>query len=514
MKKGLLLTLVIAVALISSSVFAYAPVLKNLPDIIIGDVEEGASNNFFIFSDAFVFDNFVTDQDTTVSTHIKWSFSNMTGTQTIFINGLDEETVDAEFKNPTNDIRDGYLTASFRNETASPTSGSTPFPPTVLADQELAVYVSDGAHVVSDKIMVYTIDDAEDGLSGLGEDPFWSDSFDTQGRWNAYSGATINPAPSSIASYDSVNKRLTLKFPVFPLPQPDYFPWLESAIPPAVGVNPVVTYAANTVYILKATISSDANDTVPAVRLRAQALDNIWTSCMMTGATGDQTGQVGAPTTTGEEFQMVFQPQGTTADAFIAVDAFSALSYTGEVYVEDLNLYAIDLTAPNASLASILTISDFTPWTVIGTGASKTAAAITIPDAFTGGADNFSQAGAFVKLPSDVQPGDYYRLRYSVSKNAVANWVDQVRLRVADTKNGGYNSNFVYNDNNASATLHFSTTPASVYMWHQALNTTSTTFNADLSVFFDLIDSTPGVVNATAILTGVEIEKATLPELN
>lgn len=507
MKKGLLLTLVIA-ALISSSVFAFAPVLNDLPDVVIGDSEQGNSNNFFVFSDAFVFDTYVTDQDSTIA-DMKWSFQGTDPlAQKIAINGLDEETADLTGEDPTNDLRAVSSTASFRNDTLSPRTGTTPYPnPTALENVVIAMYVSDGDFVVSQPITVYSVDDGVDGLS-QGEIPTWTEKFAAQGQWIPWA-AFSGTAPSSIASFDSANGRISLKFPTATLPSPSFFQWLESATPPATGVNMQVAYAANTMYVLKARLAADANTTVPYIRLRAQASDNIWTSCLTTGIQEDlgQTGgQFGAPQVGGTDFRMVFQPQGSTADAFIAADSYQASAYTGEVYIDELNLYALEI-GTDVTLATAQTVSSFsTGWYPAGTGVTIGASSITIADP---GTTWFANAGAFITLPTAVAPGDYYRIRYNISKNAVSNPAEQLRLRAADTANGGYGSNYVYNDNNGSATLHFSTTPQGVYLWHSTMNNRSTTFGADLSVYVDHIESNTAATNASIILNSIVIEKVT-----
>jgi hypothetical protein len=99
MKRGLLTLTIVAIALLCSSVYAYAPVIGNIPDIIIGDMEDNGTScgltdlNFFRFTDAFNFDEYVTaetgdpDAGTTYPQIVRWSFL-ATNTGLLKINGI------------------------------------------------------------------------------------------------------------------------------------------------------------------------------------------------------------------------------------------------------------------------------------------------------------------------------------------------------------------------------------------------------------------------------------------
>jgi len=98
MKRGLKLTLVtIVLALMCSGAFAYAPIIGGIPDVYIGDREEnpgGGSTvdlNFFRFSNAFNFDEYVTfhqDDEDGSTTDTRWSFICTAG-NLITINGIE-----------------------------------------------------------------------------------------------------------------------------------------------------------------------------------------------------------------------------------------------------------------------------------------------------------------------------------------------------------------------------------------------------------------------------------------
>jgi hypothetical protein len=195
MKKGFLYTLLAAVITLAgvSGSYASAPVLRDLPDVIIGDFEDniGTDNNYFVFTNAFRFDDYVSDTDSTVS-ELKWSFDEgdddadgppPAPTQWFQINGKNPIHVgsadQATFDNPTpslhanplaaNDIRLGNEYATFRDIVFTPTTDTTapwdgPVPDngaeeTRHADGKVVTfYVSDGFNVVSNSIIVSSID--------------------------------------------------------------------------------------------------------------------------------------------------------------------------------------------------------------------------------------------------------------------------------------------------------------------------------------------------------------------
>jgi hypothetical protein len=82
MKRGLILTLVtVAIALLCGNVFAYAPIIGNIPEVWIGDEEDNAGStidiNFFRFTAAFNFDQYVSfdsNDPNKVTTDVRWSF--------------------------------------------------------------------------------------------------------------------------------------------------------------------------------------------------------------------------------------------------------------------------------------------------------------------------------------------------------------------------------------------------------------------------------------------------------
>lgn len=182
-KKGFLKTLMtVALALMSVSVFANAPVITDPGDFIVGDLESGAGNNVFVFPDAFDGDAIVSD-DTTIDSAIKWSFDDPSGRYQI--NGVGSigagdpnapganqiNTVDGDTGHPGQDALSNTFT--IRNVNLSPGTGLGPYPnppggPGVLASETstITLYASDCSTYSSRTIVLYTADDASDSLSG------------------------------------------------------------------------------------------------------------------------------------------------------------------------------------------------------------------------------------------------------------------------------------------------------------------------------------------------------------
>jgi hypothetical protein len=185
MRKGLFVTLaIVAIALLCGSVCGYAPVIKPIPDVVIGDEEDNVGwtidRNFFRFTDAFSFLDYVDDQDTT-ETLIKWSFieeASPGGTPADWfeISGITQTTVGNT--NPPPGPKDLTLagtdyTPTFRDIYASPHSedGTENGPYTGIVEvagqhnKLIWLYASDSTRADSRDVMVYSIDGELDALS-------------------------------------------------------------------------------------------------------------------------------------------------------------------------------------------------------------------------------------------------------------------------------------------------------------------------------------------------------------
>jgi hypothetical protein len=195
MKNGLKTTLFAVVASIAgiSSSYAAAPVITNLPDILIGDKEEmdagGSDSNFFVFTNAFRFADHVSDSDSDESALI-WTFTegdNPGGgaSQYFTVNGKNPVAVGADqiaalnptqYSAPINDVSSGEEWAEFRNIVFSPESGTAPFPAPsthgATVEQQHAtgksvtfVVADESGNLDDQTILVRTIDNVNDFAS-------------------------------------------------------------------------------------------------------------------------------------------------------------------------------------------------------------------------------------------------------------------------------------------------------------------------------------------------------------
>ena len=216
MHKGFKSTLLtVAVALLGFKAMATAPTINDIPDVIIGDAEDGSASNVFVYPDAINLDNFVQDTDTTDG-GILWSYTG--GGGTYLLNGIGPNA-----GSPTNPATGAQLNANdadtrkvdanartitFRNNVHSPlaqepsTAGFTA--PTTSETATVTLIASDETTASSQSILVYTDNDGDDRTSGGQQGiPVLNLSFtNTTNGWTQYStfisdGGTIGHAQNA-----------------------------------------------------------------------------------------------------------------------------------------------------------------------------------------------------------------------------------------------------------------------------------------------------------------------------
>jgi hypothetical protein len=216
MHKGFKSTLLtVAVALLGFKAMATAPTITDIPDVIIGDAENGTPSNIFVYPDAINLDNFVSDTDTTDG-GIIWSYTG--GGGTYLLNGIGPNAGDlvspaagARLNNNANtDPRSSdsqARTITFRNNVHSPlasepvTSGYTAAP--TSETQTVTLVASDSSTISSKSILVYTDDNGDDQTSGSGGIQILTLDFTTgTNGWTQYStfisdGGTVGHAQNA-----------------------------------------------------------------------------------------------------------------------------------------------------------------------------------------------------------------------------------------------------------------------------------------------------------------------------
>jgi len=286
-----------------SSSYASAPVISALPDIIVGDQENnyaGTDNNYFVFTNAFLFDSYASDADTTVSS-LLWSFDQDTATPAApatwyTVNGKNPiyNTTAGQAGDPAgtahllpgaSDLRSVSAYASFRDVVYSPGSGplTASFPNSNqvnshAAGRLLTFWASDQQNVTSDTVLVKTVDGAFDVKSDVDGVVYENDDlFTSSNGWIATKPTATTYESCAFVSTSGGELRGT----VLPAPAAINYHraagWIES--PHAVGdpSNLHLTYGEVGSKFVRAkfflytfgSVTSNGNvNTIPNLRLR------------------------------------------------------------------------------------------------------------------------------------------------------------------------------------------------------------------------------------------------------
>lgn len=159
-------------------VFAAAPVITDIPDVTIGDLEDAVADTF-VYDAPFSLNDYVTYDG--AKSGLLWSFGESendgAAANEYTINGVGaavsgdanlaaEETGHANTLNPTTPIPTTSTTTLFRDIAFSPVGGPNSTPTAGAADGKVVTYyVSDGTNVDSAQALIRTVDGAADSLS-------------------------------------------------------------------------------------------------------------------------------------------------------------------------------------------------------------------------------------------------------------------------------------------------------------------------------------------------------------
>lgn len=359
------LPVVFVFALFASMAAAYAPVIKNLPDIYIGDKEDWwgtVDTNLFRFSDAFNLDEYVEDLDNS-PTELRWSFVESTSNNWLKINGilqldlLTEDPKDPGAKN----IRAVSPMVSLWDLKDSPESGGPIWPDPVDPLNELVTfYVSDGLFVDSDTVLVQAVDNDYDRISAVptptpSPTPGWEsirlDDFEGNTDGYTFTGPAINSydnrCTGATSSFDGhrlgvTTDNTTNRFGF----------WLNTS---------EIPYEANKLYKMawKCSTNQATATSVPTIRFRANAKNLSYSYEMVITS---QTGAMSPPTSGSRTYNQYVLP--LTASGFdIAIDVYDYdLPDQGTVYLEEVEIFKGDIPADGWTA---LTVPAFTSWTLV-----------------------------------------------------------------------------------------------------------------------------------------------------
>jgi len=351
MSKSLrVLSTIVVFALMGSIVFAYAPVIKPMPDIYIGDNEDSpgtVDNNLFRFSDALDLDAYVDDEDSTIS-ELVWSFIEGTGTD-LLINGISQLAGPGDAVNAdalSKDIRSVKATIDLWDESNCTQIGTypdldpdpaLPFASASTLNEVVTFFCSDGALVDSDQVIVQAVDNDNDRIS---ETTIWElvgecDDFtgDTDGWfYQGFPGADFIPATSAnngtalgLVTDDTTNR----------------FAWWVS--PDISGIT------AGELYKIKWTLSTNQTnqDLVPATRCRVGDLQLNYAYTMTVQSDG--TTNPNAPTASAKAYNQYIEAlTASDMQLFFDVYDFTNPGDFGTVWLEEACLY----TASESSLGT------------------------------------------------------------------------------------------------------------------------------------------------------------------
>jgi len=326
MKKGLILTLAtVAVALLCTVSYGYAPLIKDIPQVWIGndgnaDIPETVSPDlyFFRYTNAFNFDQYVyhnpLDEDQS-TTNVRWSFL-ADSADLVTINGIETlsdasealkpEDVGKELTSyPNNDTPPRATSfATFRDILDSPTTSEPPYPaPTSGSELNtiITIFASNGTKASSKEVVVRAnLIDGIDKLSSVVESVWtdaapsadWSKLYPTDGQFiNAFDGsfyiATQLTSGGSIGASGHATDSV----------------WSYWNAPATAA-----TYVANQVYRAKYTIHTTQTNqnNVPNMRMLLSCTDG--TSAAFAG--GSRIGKgPSAPTSTPQVYDVYFGPR-------------------------------------------------------------------------------------------------------------------------------------------------------------------------------------------------------------
>jgi len=362
MRKSLhVLIAVVAFALMGSIVFAYAPVVKPLPDVYIGDAEDNVGTvdlNMFRFSNAFNLDDYVSDQDSTIS-ELVWSFYEGGPPNNVEINGIyqlddpadaiNADTLGKDIRHAAAPFDDAMV--DFWDEKDSPRGSGPPWPdPTSPLNEIITLFVSDGLYVDSGQMKVEAVDDGNDAISAT---TVWEfvDGWDFEGDQDGWAFVTF-----ATNVYDQQFATATSNFNGN-----------------AIGVTtdnatsrygfwygPTVAYEAGKLYKYAWNVSTGqtVQDLVPTVRLRVGDVAASYVQTMTLSSDGVT--NPNEPTPTGKVYNQYLVPLAA-GDMRPNYDVYDFSpdpgGDIGTVWLEELNVYKTDEPASGWTAETVPALS-------------------------------------------------------------------------------------------------------------------------------------------------------------
>ena len=553
MKKGLILTLAtVAVVLLSTVSYGYAPLIRDIPEVWIGDSEDNIVGppavdlNFFRFTNAFNFDQYVykdpLDEDQS-TTDVRWSFL-ADSADLVTINGLESlsdatealkpEDVGKELTSYPNIGTPPRATslATFRDIKDSPATSLPPYSPPSSGselDTIITIFASNGTKYSSKAVVVRAnLVDGIDKLSGVAPivvytdtapSADWAKLFGTDGQFfNAFDGpfyiATQSTSGGSIGAAGHATNSV----------------WSQWNAPATAA-----SYVANQVYRARYTIRTTQTNqnNVPNVRMLLQCTDST-VNHSYAFAGGNRLGKgPSAPTIAPQVYNVYFGPMDVSS--LIPAIQYVTLSWelidfatdeSGTNYLDSVVLerFATPAKAAGTPVATFQGASGFASWTSFKltenppgtpfygnvTFAGPSAAGVSIQTPTTAGANvNWGQwstnASGVTFLANKL-----YRTVYTLS----ANNQNLGKVRLINNNVGGSWSSELDADSYAYTAQMPTTGAGAEYdVWQESMPTLYSGADVaknDMTFLFDVTDGN-ATQYGTTVLSKVEVLSYSIP---
>ncbi|MFH0793256.1 MAG: hypothetical protein V2A74_04410 [bacterium] len=437
---------------------ANAPVISQLPDVTIGELEDITAtvaaafnlgvglqedltatpgNPFFGYPNAFNFDHFVTDADTPAS-DIRWSFMEQDTNNFIAINGQTQLTGGDDPINPPGGGLTGVggdltPTASFQDIQANPL-GSSPSDPqftgNLTTNRILTVFASDGTEATSGTLIVRSVQGVYDHLTGAHQE------YDFTGATGGFQFTTFSVF-GSVPATSSQTGGLRVSSPNDGLSRFGYW----------AGPPEGVTWIPNSLYRARWVLTTDQTDPllVPSARLRWNT--EAGTGGSMLQVTSYRTDGLG-PTAAGKVYDSYFDApdlssvQGNSSTDGLIVE-FDFIDFDadefGELAVTGLEIERIDKSLLPAAtpLKTFATTDDFASFAFVSANEFTPAVGLRGLDSLrlSSGLVEDNVFGAWQSIPGNpelaVESGKLYRATFNVSSENIINKGPSLRTRMS-----------------------------------------------------------------------------------
>jgi len=439
---------VLAIALISSSAFAYAPVWTDIPDVVIGDDPSCGSgfNGLFVFTDAFNFFNYVSDADTTSpSLRIVFAEAAHTPARDLCAGGV-QGTGQEVSVNLKNEVTLASLSpADFSDVNKEVTAGGTISQALLTAtgpgvDRDVVLIASDLSTTpqASNCFRVRAIDNACNSFTSE-VPPFtctnvktWDTNF-TTADWS-FSGFPLSGGSGSVTSSLTTNA-LGIVDSTGAGANLYYAYWTSSS-----AAN--IPYTASKLYRARFNVSTNqANPLlVPAVRLTLLAATDQaeGTYLVINPRTG------AAPTSTAKAYDVFVEPVVAQPISLSPQIIDGSATDFGTITIESILVDTCDI--PVCGTADYVIDqggnSDFSTWTSFGVGSptitfAKTATQISLTaPALGSNTGRWEQADCAAGNGPTLAADKLYIAKYTVSSTTPQVSQPQFRMRVLDSQQG------------------------------------------------------------------------------